>query len=367
MTNFEDWLLSELNRAYIEARKGKRATTDEHVFELGAMENLVNLRDSILSHAYKPGRGIAFVVKKPVIREIFAAPFRDRVVHHFLFNMVYNWWDCRLIDDCYSCRIGKGTWYGVRRASKHMRRASENYTHPAYIIKLDVQGYFMNLPRQELYNRVVWGLDRQFPYGGRLYELLRYLWAEIIFDDPTVGVRKKGTLSDWSILPKSKSLFNQPPGRGIVIGNLSSQLLSNIYLDRLDRFIMFDLGYKNYGRYVDDFYFMIPEELYTKAKLDVFKIESFLRDLGLTLHPQKRYFQNINKGMTFLGTNILPGRILPGKRVVGNFRTATRQVSAGIPGKDLDTIISYLGFMKNLDGKKTTRMVFDEVGWRYYL
>ncbi len=361
--SFEEWLLVELMQAYIEARRGKRKTTDEHIFEVNEMENILNLRDSILNRTYEPSRGIAFVTRRPVIREIFAAPFRDRVVHHFLFNAVSDWWDRRLLYDCYSCRVGKGTWFGIRRAARHIRAVTDNFHKEAYVIKLDIQGYFMSLPREQLFERVVWGLDRQFPEKDKIYNVVKFLWAKIIFDDPTVGVKKRGTAKDWEDLPKSKSLFCQPPGKGIVIGNLSSQLLSNIYLDQLDRYITFELGYKHYGRYVDDFYMIVSEEDYPQAKRDVKKIEQYLRGLGLTLHPKKRYMQNVKRGMAFLGTVIYPGRIVTGKRVKRNFRQGVREVSWGL--KDENTVISYLGFMKNLKGKKLTKEIFEEVGWEY--
>ena len=360
---FEDWLLLELNLAYQDARKAKRRSADEHYFELFDTENLLNLRDAIIDRTYHPSKGIAFITYKPVIREIFAAPFRDRVVHHLLFNAVAGWWDRRLLYDCYSCREGKGTSAGVRRAAMHMRAVSDNYTKEAYVIKLDIQGYFMSLPRKKLFERVVWGLDRQFPEKGQIYRTLKYLWREIIFDDPTVGVRRKGSLSDWERLPKSKSLFCQPPGKGIVIGNLSSQLLSNIYLDSLDRYITMELGYKHYGRYVDDFFIMVPAEDYERAKADVTKIAAFLKELGLTLHPNKHYYQNIKKGMTFLGTVIYPGRIVPAHRVKANFREAARRFEAG--EIEVESIISYLGFLKHLDGEKITQRIFEEVGWEY--
>lgn len=362
--NFSEWLYKELYKAYMEARKGKRGTADEHVFEMNEMENLLNLRDSIMDRTYEPSRGIAFVTRKPVIREIFAAPFRDRVVHHFLFNMVGDWWDRRLIYDCYSCRKNKGTWFGVYRAAEHIRKASQNYTRKTYVVKLDIKGYFMSLPRQALFERVIWGLDRQMPEKNELYKTLRFLWGKVIFDDPTINVAKKGKRRDWKDLPKSKSLFSQKPGKGIVIGNLSSQLLSNIYLDRLDRYVTMNLGYKHYGRYVDDFYIIATEEEYEKVKGDIKKIEKFLKDeLELTLHPNKRYLQDASKGMAFLGTVIYPGRIVAGKRVVKNFRKGVIEFENGI--KNAETVVSYMGFMKNLNGKRTIEKVFDEAGWEY--
>lgn len=360
---FRQWLLSELAEAYLEARKAKRRTGDEHIFEMNAMENLVNLRDSIVSRTYKPSRGIAFVTRKPVIREIFAAPFRDRVVHHFLFNMVAGWWDRRLSADCYSCRVGKGTWYGVKRMTKHMRAASLNYTVPTYVVKLDIRGYFMSLDRRRLFERVCWGLDRQFAEKGELYYTLKFLWWQIIFDDPVRGVKRKGSPRDWRDLPRAKSLFCQPKGKGIVIGNLSSQLLSNIYLSSLDRYVVNELGYKHYGRYVDDFYFFVRATELAKALDDVRLIEKYLQELGLTLHPNKRYVQPIERGVAFLGTRVYPGHVVVGERVEGNFRKCIREFQAG--NKEVESVVSYLGFTKNLQGRKFLRDLFCECGWEY--
>lgn len=358
---FERWLLEELHTAYLDARKGKRRTADENSFEMNDIENLVRLRDEIITRKYKPSRGIAFIIRKPVIREIFAAPFRDRVVHHFLYNMVASWWDRRLIYDSYACRKEKGTLFGIRRLDRQIKQASNNYQKKTYVIKLDIQGYFMSLPRQKLYERICWGLDRQFEKGGPVYEVCKYLWKEIIFDDPTQGIRRKGDLSDWDDLPASKSLFVQPEGRGIVIGNLSSQLISNIYLDQLDRFVKFDLGYKYYGRYVDDFFILVEEERFAQAKRDINVIESFLSELGLRLHPQKKYIQDIEKGVEFLGVVIYPRRIVPGKRIKRNFRAAAFECVAG--EREIDSVVSYLGHLKWCKSATLVQNIFENVGW----
>ena len=361
--SFRDWLLQELTEAYLAARKGKRTTGDEHVFEMNAFENLINLRDTILNRTYVPSRGIAFITRKPVIREIFAAPFRDRVVHHFLFNSVASWWDRRLIPDCYSCRVGKGTWYGIYRLAKHMRATSENYKIKTFVIKLDIRGYFMSLSRDRLFERICWGLDRQFPERDQLYDTLRFLWQQIIFDNPVKDVTRKGGPRDWRDLPRAKSLFCQPPGKGIVIGNLSSQLLSNIYLSALDRYMTITLGYKHYGRYVDDFYFFVQAKDLPKALEDIKHIELFLKNLGLTLHPNKRYIQPIERGVPFLGTRIYPGHIIVGERIDHNFRICIRDFQSG--HKDVQSIVSYLGFLKNLNDQKYLKKLFDDMGWDY--
>lgn len=357
--NMKEWLLAELRKAYFEARSGKRKTRDEFEFELNEFQNIIRLRDEILAREYHPSRGIAFVIDKPVIREIFAAPFRDRVVYHFLYNMVAEWWDRRFIEDSYSCRKGKGTLFGIKRLAHHINSVSENNTKRAYVIKLDLQGYFMSLSRRGLFRRVNWGLDRQFPEGGWLKDTCRYLWREVIFDDPIIGVKKRGGEEDWAKLPKTKSLFAQEPGKGIVIGNLSSQLLSNIYLDMLDRFVRYELGYKHYGRYVDDFFFIVKEEEFEQAKIDIGAIDQFLKELGLVLHPKKRYVQEVGKGVEYLGAMVFPKIITPGRRIKHNFYVAMEEFLLGV--KDLDTIVSYFGQMRHMNSGKVERKILSMV------
>lgn len=248
-----DWLKSQLHIAYKRAREGK-SSEEIDLFEERLSFNINKLAYEIYDRSYRPSASTAFIVNKPVKREIFAAAFRDRVVHHFLFNQVEPWWEARFLPDNYSCRKKKGTLYGIRRLDKHMRSASGNFQKETYVMKLDLQGYFMSLNRKKIYDRTLWGLDRQFPEKGFYYQVCKFLWKIIIFNDPTEGVIMNCPWSAWKGLPDSKSLFKQPKGRGIAIGNLTSQLVSNIYLDQLDRFITFELGFKHYGRYVDDFY-----------------------------------------------------------------------------------------------------------------
>lgn len=359
----ESWLMAELVKAFYLARKAKRGTNDERRFENRLVENLLELRDDILDGTYRPGSGIAFIVHEPVIREIFAAPFRDRVVHHFLFNGVAEWWDRRLIYDCYSCRVGKGTLFGIKRLEHHIMSVSKNGQRKAYSFKLDVQGYFMSLPRKELFSRIVWGLERQFPRKGPRFEIYKRVWREVIFDDPTRIVERRGALKDWDKLPKSKSLFCQPEGKGIVIGNLSSQLLSNIYLDLLDRFVMFDLGYRHYGRYVDDFFVIVNEEEFPRMRADLKLVSQFLTDLGLKLHPRKIHIQEVKKGTEFLGAVVYPGRVVTGKRIEHNYRRALREVQEG--RRELDTIVSYMGILKNWNGTRVQERIFEELGMEF--
>lgn len=351
--------------AYRRARRGKRGTYDEHEFELRAFENLKNLVDSIDERMYEPGRSAAHIVVRPVIREIFAALFRDRVVHHLVYLTVYDWWDRHFIYDSYSCREGKGTLMGIMRLDYFIRKASHNYARKVYVFKGDLQGYFMSLPRSELYERAIWGLDLQFKNNKDCpeYKLMKFLWHQIIYDDPVVGAKRKGNLDLWKKLPQSKSLFCQEKGKGIVIGNLTSQLLSNIYLDQLDQYVTKELGYKYYGRYVDDFFIVVTEEQLPQFRKDIRAIDAFLRIKKLKLHPKKRYLQESSKGVAFLGVVIYHNRIVPGKRLKKNIREAFQEVSMNL--RDVETVASYMGHVKYYNSYKMMKEEFERVGWDF--
>ena len=358
-------LLAELFIAEQQARKGgKRKTHDTHAFEVNLFENLTRLRDALWECEYHPSRGTAHVIFKPVQREIFAAPYVDRIVQHWVVDSIDPWWDHRLIEDSYSCRVGKGTKYGVERMRHHILSVSHNLTIPTYIVKMDITGYFMHIKRELMYKRVLWGLDRQFENDkGKRYEMLKHAIHEIVFDDPVDGVKVQGSYADWRGLPEDKSLFVQPPGQGMVIGNLTSQDFSNIYLDALDRFITIDLGYKDYGRYVDDFYTVVTEDQLKQMKRDIKVIGAFLNGIGLSLNQKKTQIIPWWQGVPFLGMVVKGRAILPGRRVINNFSGSAYKLVGGV-GK-IESIVSYLGLLCHCDGGRATEEVFRKVGWIY--
>lgn len=346
MDDRKKWLRDELQKAYSTARKGKTAKAQVVEFDKIASSELDLLAHQIHTRQYVPEPSTAFIINKPVKREIFAAHFRDRIVHHFIFNQVNAWWDARFIEDNYSCRKGKGTLYGIRRLDHHIRSVSVNYTRDAYVLKLDLQGYFMSLERKKLYQRALWGLDRQFPDAGYVYQICKYLWKVILFNDPLKDVVYNCPRSAWKGLPSTKSLFGQPKGRGIAIGNLTSQLISNIYLDQLDRYVTQQLGFKHYGRYVDDFYIISNNK--QSLIVALYDIELYLQStLHLKLHPHKRYLQHYSKGVDFLGAVIYPFRIHPGKRLKRNLIQALSRDDCS-----METSASYHGLVKHYKHKK---------------
>lgn len=366
MSEPKNLLLLELYVAELLARRGgKRKTMDTHGFELNLFENLVRLRDALWSGYYYPSRGTVHVIFDPVQREIFAAPYVDRILHHWIVGTIMKWQDSRLIYDSYSCREGKGTLFGVKRLQHHILSVSQNMKREAYVVQLDLSGYFMHIKRGILYDLVKERIDRQFPVGARdkRYRILLWAMGQVIFDDPTKGVRLQGTYRDWEGLPEDKSLMMQPAGQGMVIGNYTSQTFSNIYLDPLDRFIHFTLGYKHYGRYVDDFYFVVTKEELPQAKRDIGAIQAFAAGYGLSINRKKTKIIEVHKGVKFLGVVVRGFRLFPCQRLVKNFRKAAYAVA--IERKSPEVIVSYLGMFSHLDAGKIIKKTFDGLGWEY--
>ncbi|MBQ3441494.1 hypothetical protein IJG27_04300 [Candidatus Saccharibacteria bacterium] len=178
-------LKAELYRVERRARVGgKRKTFDTHSIEVYLDENIDKIANAIYNEYYKPLPGTAHNILNPVRREIFAAPYPDRDVHHWVVDTINPWWDKRLNVGSSSCRVGKRTSYAIKLLDRHIRKASGNFARPVYVVKLDISGYFMHIRRDLLLEKVLWGLDRQFEgnYGKR-YRMLKYVITQIIMDD----------------------------------------------------------------------------------------------------------------------------------------------------------------------------------------
>ena len=152
-------------------------------------------------------------------------------------------------------------------------------------------------------------------------ELVLYLIAKTIFNDPKENCIIKGKKQDWAGLPQTKRLFHAQHNCGLPIGNLTSQLFGNIYMNEFDHWVKKELGIKYYGRYVDDFILIHPDKEYLKTCVS--KIRTYLKkELQLILHPNKIYLQHYSKGVKYLGAVIKPFRIYIANRTKGNFYKA---------------------------------------------
>lgn len=151
----DEELLADVFNAYFSARRNKRNTLAQLKFEINLEANLIKLYEELRNRTYKPLPCTCFITDDPVKREIFSSEFRDRIVHHLLYNYISPIFERRMIYDSYSCRKNKGTLFGIKRLDHHIRSCSNNYMKDAYILKLDLKGYFMSINKQKLYDILV--------------------------------------------------------------------------------------------------------------------------------------------------------------------------------------------------------------------
>lgn len=298
--------LENLYRAYRRCRRRKRNTVNALRFEQNLEENLVALHEELSAGTYRPGRSVAFLLEKPKRREIFAADFRDRVVHHVLVGYLEPRWERRFIHDSYACRPGKGTHAGVERLQSFTRQVTANGTRRAWYLQLDVRAFFNSIDREILYARLAAKED-----DPALLGFIRTL----VFYDPTAHcILRRAHPSDFEQLPVHKTLFKAAPGCGLPIGNLTSQFFANVYLDALDQFVKHHLKAHYYVRYCDDLVLLSTD----RAELAAWEveIEAFLsRTLHLALNERRR-LRPVSDGIDFLGYIVRPDYLLVRRRVV---------------------------------------------------
>jgi len=349
----DDALLIGLFEAYRDARKNKRTKRTQVAFEFDNEKKLIRLHKSILNRRYKPLRSTAFISTKPVIREVFAAHFQDRVVHHLIFKHLSPLFENLFINDSYSCRKGKGTLYGVERVYSFIDACSEHYSEDAYVLKLDIQGYFYSINKELLYTMIKEEIYKNSSSLKIDVDTLDYLIKTTIYADPTKNVKVYRDDVSWAKLPKSKSLFFAKKDCGLPIGNLTSQLFSNIYMNRFDHCVTEELGVKYYGRYVDDFVLVHKDKKYLLSLVG--KIREFLKDnLHLVLHPKKIHIQHFSRGIAFLGVYMKPYVKYIERRTKTNFYKLVSQINSELKRVEVSDdylygvrsrINSYLGTM----------------------
>ncbi len=347
--------LEEVFEAYFECRKHKRRTLNALSFEVDFERNLVELWQQINNGTYTIGRSITFVVDKPVKREIFAADFRDRIIHHLVIRKLEKYFEQVFSQNSCSCRKGKGTMDAIRRVSAALHRQSERSPNGCWVLKLDIQAFFMSINCELLSQKLIDFVHRY--YVGNDKNLLIKLIYQIVLNRPQQNCIRKGNLSAWKGLPFHKSLFSAQGVNGMPIGNLTSQIFANFYLDEFDKFIE-TFHHVDYVRYVDDFVLIHPSRIGLKRIL--VKARHFLKSrLQLTLHPQKIYLQHYQKGFDFVGVRFKGYALLAGKRLRRNFLYKVSKMNI-YKGKltqrrqeDIRSFFnSYCGYLKHLNAYK---------------
>lgn len=342
---------NEVLKAYDDCMSNKRNTANAIKFSVDHITKLMELCDEINNGTYEIGSSITFIVKFPVLREVFAADFRDRIVHHLVINELMQYFEKEFIDESFSCRKDKGVLYGVKTMYERIKECTENYTKDAWIVKLDVKSFFMSIDKQLLANMVDDMVVRLYP-ENRKKQKLRDLCQQIILHQPQFNCTRRGDLSLWEKLQPHKSLFNTDINKGLAIGNLTSQIFANYYMNILDHYIKYELGFKYYGRYVDDLMIISTDK--DKLLKAIPLIVKFAEEkLLLTIHPNKRYMQHYKNGVKFIGGVLKCNRKYIINRTVGSLIFKLKS-KFGIYKEDnlmdlLRTVNSYLGFIGQFD------------------
>ena len=214
--------IDEVYDAYYDCCKHKGSTPGCIEYQMNYIANNYQLYIDLNSMKYEISKSKAFCVTRPKLREVFCADFRDRIIHHLLAIKFTYILEDEMTDKAYACRAGKGTDYGIADVKKQIKRVSNNYTKEAWVLKCDLQGFFMSINRSLLY-RLLEKVIRE-KYHGDDIEWWLWLWKKVVLHDPTKNCVRVGDLSLWDKLPANKSLFTCGEGIGLPIGNLPSPL-----------------------------------------------------------------------------------------------------------------------------------------------
>lgn len=282
--------------AYFDCRQHKRNTASALAFEANMEHNLADLYDELTDRSYRPGPSICFIITRPKPREVWAADFRDRVVHHLIYNRLAPRFHPTFIADSCACIPGRGTLYGAQRLEAKVRSVTQNWSRHAFYLKCDLANFFVSIDKTTL-----WPL-----LAARIQEpWLRWLTALVLFHDPRPTVELRGNPALLARIPPHKRLGLQPAHVGLPIGNLSSQFFANVFLNVLDQHVKHHLRARHYIRYVDDFLLLHESSAWLVDAHQT--IRAFLPPrLGVELNDSKTILQPIDRGVDFVGQVIKP-------------------------------------------------------------
>ncbi len=362
-------LLFDLYIAYYDAARHKHKMAYVQKFERNLRDNLEGLCDDLLNRRYKAQPSKCFVIDYPKKREVFAAMFRDRIVHHLYFRYTHQMFERTFIADSYSCIEGRGTHYGINRLRQHIRQASQSWTKPCYAMNLDIRGYFMHINRMKLLKIATESLNRMAthkvgmadevptPQGTiitkhttwadiRDMDLIMWLTEQIIMLDPMENCIIVGDDSDWDGIDHAKCMRYVQPGLGLPIGNLTSQLYSNVYLNPFDQYVKREIGCEHYGRYVDDSAMVDADRDWLLDQVP--RVREYLaNELGLQLHMGKLHVRDIKQGVEFLGAFVKPYRDYISNKTLERITKNLQTIDMSDAKHAEASINSYLGVLSH--------------------
>lgn len=303
--------VENLLEAWQEFERGKKKKQDVVGFKRHLMTNIVSLHKDLREKIYTHGTYHHFVVCDPKRRDIHKASVRDRLLHHALYRKLYPFFDTTFIADSYSCRDNKGTHRAMKRFDVFARKVSGNHTRTVWVLKCDIRKFFASIDHEVLLSIL----------------------------------RKK--IQDKDILNLLENIIDSF-SPGLPLGNLTSQLLVNIYMNEFDQYVKYELKVKYYIRYADDFVFLSEDRSYLEELQQ--KVEDFLlENLKLSLHPDKVFTKTFASGVDFLGWIHFPYRKV--------LRTTTKKRI--LRKANEKNILSYLGLLSHGNGFKISEEILN--------
>ncbi len=345
--------LNNLFLSWKEFKKGKRHKLDVQEFERNLEDNLFKLHEELKSGKFQHSDYTSFHITDPKQRHIHKACVKDRIVHHAVYRILYPIFDQGFIFDSYSCRNNKGTHRAVNRLERFIIKVSQNYVKPCFVLKCDIKRYFDSIDHEILFNLIkkkisdkrtldlIWEIIGSYHLKTNCHSGISKKYPESIQIDKNYHIDSRFRGND--IMMNNPFSFFE---KGLPIGNLTSQLFANIYLNELDKFIKHKLRIKYYLRYCDDFVIISNcSDILQNIRI---QIQDFLLNkLKLRLHPNKISIKKLKQGIDFLGYAILPHyRIL---------RTKTKRRM--LKRVNLKNLQSYLGLLSHCNGYKLIKII----------
>lgn len=318
--NYQDIIsVKNLCEAWYEFVRGKKKKRDVAEFSLNLSRNIIELHKELQNKTYRHGEYEAFSISDPKPRSIHKATVRDRLLHHAIYRVLYPYFDKKFIHDSYSCRNFKGTHRAMNRFRDFVAMVSKNHHRTCWVLKCDIKKFFASIDQSVLLS----------------------IFSLHIKDSDTV----------WLITEVVRSFHSVGPDKGLPLGNLTSQLLVNIYMNEFDQFVKHELKQRYYIRYADDFVIMDHDKRVLKEILP--RIRDFLDSkLKLSLHPDKVFIKTIASGVDFLGWVHFPDhRVL---RTATKKRMFKKIINSG---QKPETIQSYLGLLQHGNANKLSEQI----------
>lgn len=310
--------LENLLAAWQEFLVGKRHRLDVQILSANLLDNILALHDDLLYHRYAHGGYQAFRISDPKPRQIHKASVRDRLLHHAIYRQLYPFFDRTFISDSYSCRLGQGTHKALGQFKKYFWQVSRNDTRNCWVLKGDMRKFFASID-----------------HGVLLGILTEYIPDQEII---------------WLLSKVIDSFNSSDINRGLPLGNLTSQLFANIYLNQFDQFVKHKIKAKYYIRYADDFVILSEDRIWLKRQIN--PLQTFLsNNLKMELHPDKLFLKTVSSGLDFLGwVHFSDHRVLRGatkRRMLRNIQKNTSR----------ESLESYLGLLKHGNAQKLQAII----------